>query len=244
MPNSYFRFKEFTVHQDQAAMKVTTDACLFGGWIAAKLAKQDQSAFPLLDIGAGTGLLSLMLAQKTNAIVDAIEIDQDAAEQAGRNFATSPWNDRLTSIHQDVLRYTPLKFYNVVVSNPPFYENELTGSGIKKNLAHHDAGLLLRDLISLISGMLFPENGSFFLLLPQKRLDEVLLLIKQNHLHVHTICKVRQSVNHDFFRAMIAGTNCTSEESALTVEELSIRDINNEYTDPFKTILKDFYLYL
>jgi tRNA1Val (adenine37-N6)-methyltransferase len=243
MANSYFRFKQFTVHQELAAMKVTTDGCLFGAWVAAQLERENLSARSILDIGAGTGLLSLMLAQKSNANIDAVEIDEDASMQTKHNFTQSAWRDRLKIIRTDIHDFNSPYPYDVIVSNPPFYENDLTGTDSKKNIAHHDAGLLLHDLIKIISNKLVAQNGIFFLLLPDKRLKETLKSIGQHQLQTHRICRVRQSVDHDFFRVLIQGGNGDHEVTPLT-EELSIRNGNNEYTEEFIALLRDYYLYL
>ncbi|MET0462415.1 MAG: methyltransferase [Chitinophagaceae bacterium] len=243
MANSYFRFKQFTVHQELAAMKVTTDGCLFGAWVAAQLEKGNSSAQTILDIGAGTGLLSLMLAQKTASTIDAIEVDMEAATQAMSNFTQSPWKERLKIIHQDIHQFNTPHDYPIIVSNPPFYEKDLTGKDPKKNIAHHHAGLLLQDLVKIIRNKLTSENGHFFLLIPEKRLEETLTIIRQLDLRTYRICKVRQSVDHDFFRALIHGGN-TEHDDKMLVEELSIRDSNNEYTEAFIALLRDYYLYL
>ena len=242
MANSYFRFKQFTVNQELAAMKVTTDACLFGAWVAAQFS-ESISPRSILDIGTGTGLLSLMLAQKTDANIDAVEIDHDAAIQAEGNFTASPWSEQLSVTHKDIHQFKPSHTYEAIISNPPFYENELTGNNTKKNIAHHDSGLLLQDLISIISEKLTAENGHFFLLLPEKRLDETLVMIRKQQLAIRKICKVRQSVDHGFFRALVHGTNKNHNEEPVT-EELAIRNHNNQYTEAFEALLKDYYLYL
>src|SRR6187401_331254 len=103
MANSYFQFKQFTIHQDQCAMKVTTDACLFGAWVAEEINNEKLIINNCLDIGAGTGLLALMVAQKNREIeIEAIEIDKDAAEQAKDNVASSSWKEQINIIQADV----------------------------------------------------------------------------------------------------------------------------------------------
>src|SRR5215216_7514664 len=134
MAHFFFRFKQFTIHQDKCAMKVCTDACFFGAWIANKVSSFQSPVSSCLDIGSGTGLLSLMLAQKTLAKIDAVEIDEGAARQAKENFEASPWKERLhvynTSIQQfdqsthqliNPSTYQPINItkYDLIISNPP-----------------------------------------------------------------------------------------------------------------------------
>jgi tRNA1Val (adenine37-N6)-methyltransferase len=251
MPNSYFKFKQFTINQDRAAMKVTTDACLFGAW-AARSARQSavgQSGSPgihhVLDIGTGTGLLSLMMAQQINAEIDAIELDEDAFEQAQQNMASSPWHDNLFVIQGDAkdMAYVLGKEYDIIVSNPPFYENELESPNLKKNRAHHSAGLSLDELLSIIGGILSPD-GQFYLLLPYKRQHEAEHLFYKHDLTITHKVFVRQSTKHDHFRIMIAGRIGLSGKRQPVTEEISIWDDQQQYTAEFVDLLKDYYLYL
>lgn len=240
MPNSYFRFKQFTVHQELAAMKVTTDACLFGAWVAADLHAQSPACSSVLDIGAGTGLLSLMLAQQVDAQIDAVEIEQQTARQASQNFEGSPWNGRLNVIEGDVRTIRFDHDYDVIISNPPFYENELAGNNHKKNMAHHDEGLLLKELIAVIAKTC-SENGSFFLLIPFKRFDEIRTLCEGAGLWWQKICKVKQSASHSVFRVMIRGGR---KKTTIGEEEITIRESQEVYTERFKELLRPYYLYL
>ena len=114
-------------------MKVCTDACIFGAWVAEQICKRQLVADTMLDIGAGTGLLSIMLAQKTNAKIDAIEIDEPAFQQAKLNFEQSPWHNRLMIFHSDAIQYFPGKTYDCIVSNPPFFEGDLESIHKNKN---------------------------------------------------------------------------------------------------------------
>ena len=155
-------------------MKVTTDACLFGAWCAreiqkslVQLIKRDvpgpgvQKKLTLLDIGTGTGLLSLMIAQKNKILIDAVEIEKEAAEQAEKNAAASPWVNQLEVFHQDIISFKNDQ-YDFIVSNPPFYENELASPQQKKNIAHHSHLLTTAQLTEQIKYKLAP-NGIFFL---------------------------------------------------------------------------------
>jgi tRNA1Val (adenine37-N6)-methyltransferase len=240
MANSWFKFKQFTIHQDRSAMKVTTDACLFGAWVARQLAlrqAQDHS-MKILDIGTGTGLLSLMIAQQSNATIDAVEIDEDAAGQAKQNVDASPWKERLSVIHGNAIELSG-KQYNAIISNPPFYENELQSGNKQKNTAHHSTELTLDKLIDIIDSDTIKAGGRFYILLPYKRIKE----IENSRVAITHKVLVRQSTMHDFFRIMIAGIRGNSNVPVVT-EEIAIKDENDQYTPAFIDLLKDYYLYL
>ena len=222
-------------------MKVTTDACLFGAWVAEKVGSSESGVREVLDIGSGTGLLSLMLAQKTNASVDAIEIDKDAFEQARENVAASAFADRINVMHADANTFLFQKKYDLIISNPPFYEKELTSVSPKKNMAHHQDGLLLENLLEIIKQQLSQE-GIFCLLLPFKRNKEIKQLLLQKRLSVSKMVFVRQSVNHDYFRIMMAGD--VNNKAETIIDEISIWNDKQEYTGEFIELLKDYYLHL
>ncbi len=241
MPNSYFQFKQFIIHQDKTAMKVTTDGCLFGA-IIADLPKKNDELSEVLDIGTGTGLLSLMFAQKhPDSFIDAIEIDKEAFEQATENVELSAWKDRITVIHSDVINYPFSKKYDLIFSNPPFYENEMPSTNSKKNIAHHSEGLLFDELCQIIHKNLNP-GGNFYILLPLKREKHVENSLAENKLYIHEKLFLRQSTKHDYFRIILSGGLSTSEK--LNTSELSICNDKMEYTNEFFELLKDYYLYL
>jgi tRNA1Val (adenine37-N6)-methyltransferase len=242
MSNSYFQFKQFTVHQDQCAMKVTTDACLFGAWCAEEIRndKINLESKTALDIGTGTGLLSLMVTQKNNLAIDAIEVDKAAAKQAMQNVNASPWKEQI-NVHQlDALQFNYQQQYDFIISNPPFYENEIPAATDKKNLAHHNKGLLLSDLTALIKNQLKSE-GTFYLLLPYKRTKEIEKEFLRKALFIHKKCIVSSSPAHLPSRLMIKGSM-----SSFTMEEkkVSINDNTNKYSPEFISLLKEYYLHL
>ncbi len=244
MPDTFFRFKQFTIHQDRCAMKVTTDGCLFGAWVTTEVRCQMSEVRIVLDIGTGTGLLSLMLAQKkSDLVIDAIEIDSAAAMQALENVNASPWKDRIRIINADVKTFSAVEKYDLIISNPPFYEREIKSGVEKKNLAHHSEGLTLEELISAIKRNLKPE-GLFFLMLPYKRNAEVRRLFKDSRLHIVKLIFVRQSVNHDYFRMMIQGKINGHPDEETELDEISIWNEKQEYTVEFVDLLKDYYFYL
>lgn len=245
MANSYFQFKQFTINQDKCAMKVTTDGCLFGAFCSRESGVLSQGAAnrKVLDIGTGTGLLALMLAQQNNVSIDAIEIDKDAFEQASGNIAASPWVDRIKVIHTDAKGFTSQNKYDVIISNPPFYEKELKGDDAKKNLAHHNEGLLFPELLSIIKKNLEPD-GTFYLLLPYKRNDEVKQLLTANDFAIQQMTFVSQSVNHDYFRIILAGKFKTAKSVETLIDEIAIRDKQDNYSPVFISLLRDYYLHL
>ena len=239
MPNNYFKFKQFTAHQDKCAMKVCTDACLFGAWIANRLLFTANRG---LDIGCGTGLLSLMLAQKLNDVnIDAVEIDEAAAQQANENFEASPWKDRLhiqnISIQQFVETVTYK--YDVIISNPPFYESDLKSDDAKRNLALHSSELKLEELIS-IADKLLNDGGNFFILMPYYRTNEFERLIKGKFCTKEKVY-VKQTERHNYFRSMF----CLSRQTYSTTQsEMIIMNKDGGYTNEFAALLRDYYLYL
>lgn len=249
MSNSFFKFKQFTVHQDRCAMKVTTDACLFGAWAAREIISWQSVITPqrlgnrnMLDIGTGTGLLTLMIAQKNpHLIIDSFEIDKNAVEQAKENVQASQFKNKFYVWHKDILKEQYLRKYDIVISNPPFYENELKSTNTLKNIAHHDEGLPLEKLLPVIKSCL-QAVSKFYLLVPYKRKKEVEALLQKDSLHPTKIVSVRQSVDHDHFRLMIEGSlfkDYEAEES-----EISITERDGQYTTEFVKLLIDYYLYL
>jgi len=226
-------------------MKVTTDSCLFGAWCSreSRVGSQESGARKAIDIGTGTGLLALMLAQTGNTTIDAVEIDKNAFEQASENIVASLWADQIKTIHADVTELKAEKKYDIIISNPPFYEKELKGEDIKKNIAHHNDGLLLPQLLDVIKKNLNPD-GTFFLLLPYKRNEEIRKLLTENELFVHKLVFVKHSVNHDYFRIMLAGKLKSEEQTETIIHETSIKDDAGRYTEDFVHLLKDYYLHL
>jgi tRNA1Val (adenine37-N6)-methyltransferase len=242
MPNSYFQFKQFTIQQDRCAMKVTTDACLFGAWVAEQVKGEKADVRNVLDAGTGTALLSLMYAQKnTGASIDAIEIDKDAFQQAQENVEASPFAERIGVLHGDIKTFQFDKKYDHIISNPPFYESELISGNEKKNIAHHHEGMLLEELLLIIKANIAP-GGFFSLLLPYKRNKEIKKLL--HDFDIKQITFVRQSTDHDYFRIMLTGKLKSEMETETIIDEIAIRDDQQQYTEEFIQLLKDYYLHL
>jgi tRNA1Val (adenine37-N6)-methyltransferase len=243
MPNHYFKFRQFNIQQDQCAMKVCTDACLFGALVANSMISSAKANEELqcLDIGTGTGLLSLMIAQKNQAIkIDAIEIDKPAAEQAGENIAASPWADRIQVFNEDICCFVPGKPYDYIFSNPPFFENDLKTAVEAKNKARHDTSMSLSDLLTVTANLLAPE-GCFAVLLPYTRIAYFTAASKKMGLHLYRQILVKQSGKHDFFRGILFFKR---QETEPLFSEMIIKDAHQMYTPAFAEALKDYYLFL
>jgi tRNA1Val (adenine37-N6)-methyltransferase len=240
MANSFFRFKQFTVQQDKCAMKVCTDACLFGAFISTLVVSR-QGVQKVLDIGAGTGLLSLMLAQKIpDAVIDAVEIDSAAAQQAKENFEASQWKERLKTHATPIQHFKTQGRFDLIICNPPFFENDLKSEDEKRNVALHSHALTFKDLLTSAEKHLAPE-GTFAVLLPYHRLVEFEELSKQYNFFVDEKVLVKQTPKHNNFRSILC---LTKKETVATQSQIIIRDEKETYTKEFIALLKDFYLYL
>jgi tRNA1Val (adenine37-N6)-methyltransferase len=238
MSNHYFQFKQFTVQQEYCAMKVTTDGCLFGA-INAKYLMPNVKR--ILDIGTGTGLLSLMIAQKNNtAIIDAVEIDEQAANQAAFNFQASPWRDKLHMHHSFIQQFQSVAKYDLIISNPPFFNNDLKSDDAKRNLALHSSDLNLEELLAVIKNNL-TNDGKFSVLLPYHRSEYFETLCLKENFYAAKKILVKQTPHHNYFRSILLFSR---KKQSLENNEIIIKDEFNDYTNEFKNLLEDYYLHL
>jgi len=219
-------------------MKVCTDACLFGAVVADKIYREQNNVSNLLDIGAGTGLLSLQVAQKTTATIDSVEIDKAAFEQAGQNYDNAPWSERLNILNIDVLNYISENKYDCIISNPPFFEGDLKSENIKKNAAKHDTALTLEQLLGVIDQHLAPK-GYFAILLPYQRVDYFITIAAAANYGLQEQLLIRHTESHPYFRGILFFS--LSATQTIT-HQLSIKDPTGNYSSEFKHLLKDYYL--
>lgn len=236
MPNPYFKFKQFMINQDQCAMKVCTDSCLFGAYVDA------EDATKVLDIGTGTGLLPLMLAQRSSAQIDTVEIDRKAFQQATVNIQKSKWHTRIRLYHQSIQEFagTTSKKYELIISNPPFFQNSLKPSKKTTNIALHTEELSLEDLLNCVDALL-EHQGRFAVLLPEYEAGILENKAKKTGLHVHEKLWVYNQVNKPVFR-VIQIFYKGKEGSLLQENKLVIRDQQGNYSLDFKNLLREYYL--
>ncbi|MBN8643062.1 MAG: methyltransferase [Flavobacteriales bacterium] len=232
-----FQFKQFSIHQDRCAMKIGTDAVLLGAWCPI-----DNKPFSILDIGAGTGILSLMLAQRTSAEqIDAIEIDEDAYEQCVENFEASPWSDRLFCFHAGLDEFVdePEDEYDIIISNPPFYSENYKTDNDSRDLARFQDALPFEELVDAAS-LLLSENGIFAVIIPFKEEERFIDLCAEAELFPVKVTRVKGSHTTPIVRSLLAFKRY--ELSVLEADELVIEINRHEYTDDYINLTKEFYL--
>ena len=234
---SIFQFKKFSVNQDRCAMKVGTDGVLLGAWCPI-----DNNPFSVLDIGAGTGILSLMLAQRSNVTqIDAIEIDEDAYEQCVENFESSPWGDRLFCFHAGLDEFIdePEDQYDIIISNPPFYSEDYKTGSEQRNLARFQEAMPFEDLIES-ADLLLSENGIFSVIIPFTEEEKFINLCAEVELYPIKVTRVKGTPTTEIKRSLLAFKRY--ELSVLTADELIIETARHQYTDDYIALTKDFYL--
>lgn len=250
MSNPYFRFKQFTVYHDRCAMKVGTDGCLLGAW--TPLPSPTTSPIRVLDVGTGSGLIALMLAQRLpDAIIDAIDIDPGAIEQATYNFSLSPWANRLHAhlcpLQEWQSSLTPTSqrngLYDLIVSNPPYFANSLPNPDLQRNTARHTDTLSYNELFFCCAKLLTP-TGIFSTILPSSAESEILSILPStlstlnSNLSPILITRVHSKPNTPPLRTLMAfsPTSTSTSTSSLTLM------LSNSRSPEYTALMQDFYL--
>lgn len=235
--NNYFQFKKFKILQEKAAMKVNTDGVLLGAWTNIS------SALNVLDIGAGTGLISLMVAQRSNAFITGIEIEKNAAEEAHRNVQDSVWGNRIEIQNCSFQEFaeTSKKHFDVIVTNPPFFTNSVKNTNPHLSIARHNHLLPFEDIISG-SKKLLGENGILSLILPAVAAPEFIEKAGYENLFLNRLTLVKPFPYKDPNRFLMEfGKNkLICEQTSMSVFDESGKD----YSEEFKNMARDFYLKL
>ena len=236
MSQKPFQFKQFSVNQDQCAMKIGTDAVLLGAWVSL-----EQNPFSILDIGAGTGIIALMVAQRSQAeLIDAIEIDDLAYEQCVANFENAPWNDRLFCYHASLEEFADEieDKYDLIISNPPFYSENFKTEKSQRDLARFVDAMPFKHLIDSASKLL-SENGVFAVIIPSKEEAHFTTLASNVNLFPNRVLNIKGSPSSDIKRSLI---EFSFRESETKTDELIIETSRHEYTQDYINLTKDFYL--
>jgi len=231
--SSIFRFKQFEVEQQDCAMKINTDGILLG-----TLSGQNAPS-SILDIGTGTGVIAMMLAQRFDqAHADAVEIDEAAAKRAEYNFFRSPFASRLRVFHQDIALFEPSGSYDLIVSNPPYFVNDLKSQEARKGIARHADEAFFELLIRKVATLLTAE-GLFWVILPVKQAVDLTLNAVLYRLFPHKIIHLYSDENKEEFRQIVCfgfGDRPAQHEKFYIYAQKGV------YTDAYKHLLKDFFL--
>jgi len=235
--NSYFRFKQFTIHQDKCAMKVCTDACILGA--SADLGNSKR----ILDIGAGTGLLSLMTAQRyPSVLIDAVELDTDACLQAVDNVAESPFSGQISLFNTAIQEFAPAYQYDSIITNPPFFQSDLLSPNSQKNQAHHSTSLTFSDLLTVIDRLL-TDQGRFHILLPTDESEVFYQKAKALGWFMTNNLTLQHNKDKKPFRRIMTFGRSYFAENEIDNGILNIYGENNKvYDQEFVSLMKDFYM--
>lgn len=230
-----FYFKQFKVEDGLSTMKVGTDAVLLGA------AAEVEDAEEILEIGTGCGVISLILAQRSNARIDAIDIDEDSVKQAGINVMNSPWNDRITIIHRSLQEFTSQtrRKYDLIISNPPFFSRSLKSDQCKRNLSRHNDSLSFRELIQC-SSLLMTDKASLWLILPARESREFISTALTSGLFIHSMIRIIPKPGKVYHRVILQ----IKKTQSLQAEEktLTIKNTDGSYSVEYKELTKEFYL--
>ncbi len=236
MSNKPFQFKQFSIKQNKTAMKVGTDGVLLGCW-----ANIDYNPFSILDIGAGTGLIALIMAQRSNAeVIDSIELNDDAFEQTVENFEQSDWGDKLFCYHASLQEFVEEieEKYDLIISNPPFYTSTYKELSEGRAMARHSKSLPYSDLLKGTSKLL-SEKGTAAFIIPNSEEDAFISTARENKLFPSRITRVKGTVNSPIKRSLLQFSFLEKpvEENVLIIEKE-----RHNYTSEYKNLVQDFYL--
>ncbi len=221
-------------------MKVGTDGVLLGAWAELHNSGQASEHCQILDIGSGTGLIALMLAQRfPTATIAAVELDAAAAEEAALNFSESPWANRLSLYHGDIGKFRSAELFDLVVANPPFFVESLHGPDAARNAARHTETLTSQQLLRSVDCLL-ADQGTFCAIVPWQQHSAVIHLAAKHNLHVAKICSVQPTPQKSAHRTLLSFQRNTVEapERSQLVVELS----RHNYSAEFRELTKAFYL--
>ena len=232
-----FQFKQFTVKQDRCAMKIGTDGVLLGAWTSLK-----NKPNSILDIGAGTGVIALQMAQRSQAqLIDAVEIDDDAYEQCVENFENAPWNDRLFCYHASLIEFAQEwdeASYDLIVSNPPFYSDTYKPENQARKTARFQEALSFSHLLYSVAKLL-DKKGSFSTIIPYAEEEKFIQIASSYQLYINRKCHVKGNPKSPVKRSLL---QFSFQGKIPETERLTIEIERHKYTDEYKKLVADFYL--
>ncbi|MFO7371213.1 MAG: methyltransferase [Bacteroidales bacterium] len=235
MANPYFVFKQFTVFHDRCAMKVGTDGVLLGAWVnVAGVAN-------MLDVGTGTGLIALMMAQRSEGIIYGVELDESAFLQAGENVKRCPWTGRIKLFHNSFQQFArdSAGSYDLVVSNPPYFRNSLKPPAKSRSLARHDDHLSYESLL-FYSSKVLSDRGRLAVILPADGFSKFELIARFHDLLPMRITHVRPQPGKDLSRCLAEFSR--DNQKNCHYSEIAIRGEDHNYTKEYLDLTRDFYL--
>lgn len=233
MPKETFSFRLFTLRQDRCAMKVGTDSVLLGAWASIIEAKH------ILDIGTGTGILALFMAQRCpSAQITALEIDPQATSQARENIESSPWGDRIITICEDFCQFTSPPLFDQIISNPPYFKDSLPSPDHARNCARHTSTLSYNELIEKAASLLSPD-GILSLVLPYEYAAEVRSIAFNYGLYTFRLAEIQPLPNGTVKRMMM---EFSFHLQLCHTQRLILQTENGEYTPEIRHLTQDFYL--
>lgn len=234
MPHSVFAFKEFTVKQDKSPMKISTDSVLIGAWADVSKAKS------ILDIGTGTGVIALMLAQRSTAKIDAIDIDEKSVQQAKENFEHSKWSSRLKIYKTQFQKFHPLKIYDVIVSNPPFFPCPSSHTDKEGAHARFTHKLSFTELADNIVRLLAPK-GSVYIIMPVHEGAYFTNEAEKKNLYLTNYTWVKTTTRKKFPKRILMRFEFSRKE--IQDDKLLVIQSGNVYTDEYKHLTRDYYIH-
>jgi tRNA1Val (adenine37-N6)-methyltransferase len=239
MSHRSFAFKQFTIRQAKCAMKVGTDAVLLGAWAKTYGVRR------ILDIGTGTGVIALMLAQRCGGAIDAVEIDEDSVQEARENVKASPWPDRVHLHHMSLQDFAKLQdeHYELIVSNPPYFNDSLPATEESRTRARHTVLLPFSDLVECAAKLL-AKDGRFCVILPPREGEQFRALAQAKGLHLTRLTRVKttpEKTEKRWLMQFAFTPKPQMSDSTLIIEEDNLNA--QHYTQEYRELTKEYYLY-
>ena len=229
--SSSFRFKQFAVQHDRCSMRVGTDGVLLGAWVSCEVGRT------ILDVGTGSGVIALMMAQRNpQAHITAIDIDHESIVQASENFAASPWSDRIVAVERDFIDESGT--YDLIVSNPPFFEEDTPSASAQMNRAKHTTTLTFTQLISTAARHL-PASGRLSVIIPYPAATRFIGIAATSGLALARRCDIRANSRRPFKRSLLEFTRSATTTHHTT---LILHDESGQRTDEYAELTQSFYL--